>query len=85
MNGTCYFCNGIVSAQERGDFHLRDHGDHEVFLHRRCAVGYDLIIERTTTARTEFEIECPECGTIEVQRRRRRTVSGGDSRSADRR
>lgn len=66
MNGECYFCNGIVSAVENGHIMLRGHGDHEVYMHVRCAEGHNVIEESRDTAE-KVEITCPECGVVETQ------------------
>ena len=60
MEEECYFCRGIVSPHESGDLLLHSHGDHRVSMHRRCAVGHDLIDESGGAV----EVTCPECGTV---------------------
>lgn len=66
MDGECYFCHGIVSALEDEHILLADHADHEVYMHRQCAAGHDVLEE--SAASTTVEIACPECGTVETHR-----------------
>jgi len=64
MNGECYFCHGLVLADESEDIVLDDHGDHTVFLHRQCAVGHN-VIEKRVGASSAAEVVCPVCGDVE--------------------
>jgi hypothetical protein len=71
MSGDCYFCHGLVFPAEEDDILLDGHADHEVYMHRRCAVGHD-VIEAASAADDERDgrdgpqtVVCPECGTTE--------------------
>jgi len=66
MSGECHFCNGTISGFESDHILLEDHGDHEVYMHERCAAGHD-IIEQTVEGGTTREITCPVCGTVETR------------------
>ena len=62
MSGECHFCHGLVLAGEPDHIVLDDHADHNMYVHRRCAEGHDLVMElRGSTS--EAEITCPGCGT----------------------
>lgn len=63
MSGECHFCHGIVLASENDQFKLADHGDHDVYVHERCAVGHDIL--ETTDSPGTVRITCPECGAVE--------------------
>lgn len=65
MNGECYFCHGLVSGDERNDIVLDGHADHAVFMHQRCAEGYN-VIEESGSPSSETAILCPQCGEVEV-------------------
>ncbi|MBV0926213.1 hypothetical protein KTS45_18560 [Halomicroarcula limicola] len=67
MNGECYFCHGLVFSGEPDDLLLDEHADHEVYMHRQCAVGHNVVEESSETA-GEVEVLCPECGAVEVYR-----------------
>ena len=64
MNGECYFCHGLVLADESADIVLDNHGNHDVFLHHRCAVGHNVIEKRVGQSSTA-EVVCPVCGDVE--------------------
>ncbi|MDS0261182.1 hypothetical protein NDI56_17415 [Haloarcula sp. S1CR25-12] len=64
MNGECYFCHGLVLADESEDIVLQDHGDHRVFLHRQCAAGYN-VIETRVGPSSGADVVCPVCGDVE--------------------
>ena len=64
MNGECYFCHGVVLADEAADIVLQDHGDHRVFLHRQCAAGHN-VIERRVDPSGGADVVCPVCGDVE--------------------
>ncbi|WP_254274532.1 hypothetical protein [Haloarcula marina] len=66
MNGECYFCHGLVLAGESEDIVLDSHADHDVFLHRQCAVGHNVVEQRAGPS-GDLEILCPECGEVEVR------------------
>ena len=66
MNGECYYCHGLVLPGESDHIVLSDHGDHEVFMHRRCGAGHD-DVEELATPSGGTEITCPECGEVEVR------------------
>lgn len=63
MNGECHFCHGLVLTDESEDIVLDDHADHDVFLHRQCAVGHNVIEPRV--GRSSAEVLCPICGDVE--------------------
>jgi hypothetical protein len=63
MSGDCYFCHGIVFPSERDDV-LIDHADHAVYMHRRCAAGYNAL-EATDEEGGTRTVVCPECGAAE--------------------
>ncbi|WP_324759398.1 hypothetical protein [Haloarcula montana] len=65
MSGECHFCHGIVSADESNHILLDGHGDHEVYLHRQCAAGHD-VLEDADGSADNVAITCPECGTVET-------------------
>lgn len=65
MNGECHFCHGIVLTDESEDFVLDSHADHEVFLHRQCAVGHNVIEQRAGPS-SGLEALCPVCGEVEA-------------------
>lgn len=65
MSGECYFCHGIVSVTEDGHIRLDRHGNHEVYMHERCGVGYDVV--EAGRSSDGVEITCPECGTVETR------------------
>ncbi|MFC7116510.1 hypothetical protein ACFQH2_18355 [Natronoarchaeum sp. GCM10025703] len=64
MSKQCYFCNGIVLTAETSDLLLRDHGDHEVYMHERCARGHNMIESGRDSSGT-VEITCPVCSAVE--------------------
>lgn len=63
MSGECYLCNGLVMPDESGHLKLDDHGDHRVYLHERCAAGYDLVRELPGG---QVDVTCPECDVVET-------------------
>jgi hypothetical protein len=66
MSGDCYFCHGLVFPVEADDILLSDHADHEVYLHRRCAVGHNAL-EPTNDSGDGYTVVCPECGVAETR------------------
>lgn len=66
MGNECHFCRGIVSLHEKNDILLDGHADHQVFMHKQCAMGYDLIEESHDPADGPIEVTCPECGAVET-------------------
>ena len=64
MNGECYFCHGLVLADESEDIVLDDHADHDVFLHPQCAVGHN-VIEKPVGPSSGTDVLCPVCGDVE--------------------
>jgi len=64
MTGECYFCHGLVLADESDHLVLSDHGDHQVYLHEQCAAGQNVL--EVPGGSGERTITCPECGTVEV-------------------
>lgn len=64
MNGECHFCHGLVLTDESQDMVLDTHADHEVYLHRQCAVGHNVIEHRVGQASGQ-EVVCPVCGEVE--------------------
>lgn len=72
MTGECHFCHGIVSGLENDHIVLRDHGDHDVYMHEECALGHN-VLESTAASSEHVAITCPVCGTVE---RRGRPDSG---------
>jgi hypothetical protein len=67
MTAECYFCHGLVLSAERGGIVLDSHGDHEVYLHERCAVGQNAV-EATAESTERVDVTCPECGAVETTR-----------------
>jgi hypothetical protein len=65
MNGECHFCHGVVLPDESDGIVLDGHGSHEVFLHRRCASGHN-VIEQQAGASNGLEVVCPVCGEAEA-------------------
>lgn len=72
MENECYLCRGIVSPSEHGHFRLGEHTshDHDVYLHERCAAGYEFI-DAGDAPVVGVEIECPVCGEVETRERDR--------------
>ncbi|WP_435156577.1 hypothetical protein [Haladaptatus sp. DFWS20] len=66
MTGECYYCRGIVLANEDDDILLDDHADHQVYMHKQCGESYNVIKEQTGSTAT-VEIICPECGAVETR------------------
>lgn len=66
MGSECYYCRGIVLANEDGDILLDDHADHHVYMHKRCGESHD-VIEELTGATSAVEVTCPECGAVETR------------------
>ncbi len=66
MKTECYYCRGIVLANEADDILLDDHADHSVYMHKQCGKSHDVIEERTGSI-VAVEITCPECGAVETR------------------
>lgn len=66
MGNECHFCRGIVSLYEQNDLRLTGHSDHQVFMHKECAVGHDLVEQPPNSADGPIEVACPKCGAIET-------------------
>jgi hypothetical protein len=64
MSGECYFCNGIVFPSEPDDILLDGHADHAVYMHRRCAEGYNALESVDDDGGTR-PVVCPECDAVE--------------------
>ncbi|PSQ02295.1 hypothetical protein BRC92_09145 [Halobacteriales archaeon QS_4_69_31] len=65
MSGECHFCHGLVLAGEPEHIVLDGHGDHEVYMHERCARGGEAIV---SDRRENVDVTCPECGAVETTR-----------------
>jgi hypothetical protein len=72
MSGECYFCNGIVFPSEPDDILLDGHADHAVYMHRRCAEGYNALESVDGTGDGDGDddggtrpVVCPECDAVE--------------------
>ena len=66
MSGECHFCHGIVSGLENDHIVLRDHGDHDVYMHEECAVGHN-VLEAAAESSEDVAITCPVCGSVETR------------------
>lgn len=66
MENECHFCRGIVTLHEKDDILLDAHADHQVFMHKQCAEGHDLIQSSIDSAEGPIEIVCPKCGAVET-------------------
>jgi hypothetical protein len=69
MSGECHFCNGIVFPSEPDDILLDGHADHTVYMHRRCAEGYNAL-ESAADGDGDGDggtrpVVCPECDAVE--------------------
>lgn len=64
MNGECHFCHGVVLADESEDIVLDNHADHQVYLHRQCAAGHN-VIEQAVGQAGGLDVLCPVCGEVE--------------------
>ena len=67
MSGDCYFCHGLVLPSEADDILLANHGDHEVYMHRRCAVGHGVYEADESGSGEGITVVCPECGAAETR------------------
>lgn len=65
MSGECHFCHGTVSGFENDHIVLRDHADHDVYMHEDCAVGHNVL--EPAAESSDVAITCPVCGSVETR------------------
>jgi len=80
MTAECYFCNGLVLSSESDGILLEGHGDHEVYMHERCAVGQGAVAEVPESSEP-IEVTCPECGAVETTMPWARAAERNDTHS----
>ncbi|MFB6206703.1 MAG: hypothetical protein ABEJ05_09285 [Haloglomus sp.] len=66
MTGECYYCHGLVFAHEANHIVLDSHAHPDVYLHRECAVGHN-VVEEPAGPVDELSVRCPECGEVDVR------------------